>query len=78
MKRIEEIKFYGIDCWNRPIFKSTKYKNFYGSTEILFGIDATEKEVLDKVTENDLSFFGNKFQCEPMGIKCSNLKIIMD
>lgn len=64
----ERIKFVGIDGFNRPIFKSLDKKlHFYGSCYKLFGYDATESEVLSKVNEEDLSYFGNHFNCEPYG-----------
>jgi len=70
------IKFEGIDYWNRPIFKSLETKSRYGSVDILFDYDETEKEVLKKVNEDDLLWFGNSFGCEPMGNQCKNLKIV--
>ena len=65
--KVELIRFKGIDNWNRPIFKSLKYRNYFGSTDKLFGYSATEEEVLEQITEKDLTFFGNSFGCEPMG-----------
>jgi len=62
-----KVKFVGIDDWNRPIFKDDK-KNYYGSTDILFDYDETEGNVLERVEAKDLTFFGNHFGCEPMGI----------
>lgn len=62
-----EIKFVGIDSFNRPIFIS-KNKEYYGCLDKLFGYDATEREVLEKVNEKtDIYWFGSKFDCEPMG-----------
>lgn len=73
----ENIKFVGIDYWNRPVFKSLdKRMQFYGSVHKLFPAGATETEVLEKVTEKDLCFFGNKFNCEPWGTPTGELKII--
>jgi hypothetical protein len=64
----EQVQFYGVDCWGRPVFRSLKFKeNFFGSVNILFGDYATEDEVLEKVKAKDLLFFGNTFGCEPMG-----------
>ena len=70
----EYIKFVGIDSFNRPIFRGYG-RNHFGSTDILFSYDATEKEVLEKVTEKNLTYFGSKFDCEPMGDDAGNIKI---
>ena len=73
----EKIKYVGIDGWNRPVFKSLdKARHFYGSVHKLFSYDATEKEVLDSVTVDDLCYFGSKFDCEPYGSMVSNLEIV--
>ena len=61
-----KVKYVNIDDWNRPIFKD-KLGNYFGATDILFPYQESEGEVLKKVTEKDLTFFGRKFNCEPMG-----------
>ncbi|MBY7854403.1 hypothetical protein KW429_11905 [Vibrio fluvialis] len=61
------IQFVGIDSFNRPIFKSLTDNAFYGSTEKLFSLHASESEVLAKVSVSDLDYFGSSFGCEPMG-----------
>ena len=72
-----EIKFEGIDSWNRPVFKNIKSKSRYGCVFVLFDFYAPEKEVLSKIDEKSLLFFGNKFGCEPLGEKpIEPLKII--
>lgn len=71
----EIVKFKGIDCFNRPVFKSTTTRNHFGSTDILFGYDASEEEVLTVITESDLVYFGSKFDCEPMGTSAGNIEI---
>ena len=64
----ERVCFYGIDGWNRPVFQSLDRKNqFFGSVSTLFDGEATEAEVLAKIDARDLSFFGARFGCEPMG-----------
>jgi len=70
-----EVKFYGIDSWGRPVFKS-KNDQFYGALHKLFDAGATEKEVLEKVEEADLVWFGSEFDCEPFGEPGYWLKII--
>jgi len=64
---MDKVKFYGIDGFNRPVFKSTTSNKYYGSLAILFRGWESEKEVLSKVTANDLCYFGNSFDCEPDG-----------
>lgn len=71
-----QIKFEGIDSWNRPVFKDVNSKKRFGSVNTLFDDDATEEEVLAKITEFDLRYFGTAFCCEPMGNPAYNLQII--
>jgi len=72
----ERVTFTGIDGWNRPVFRSVDFpRNFFGSTDVLFGLEATEAEVLEKVAEHDLTFFGHKFGCEPMGTPAKGIEI---
>ncbi len=72
----KEIKFRGIDGWGRPVFKAVVGNCFYGSTNRLFDDEATEEEVLEKVSEFDLCFFGNHFNCEPMGSSSLGVVIV--
>lgn len=75
----ERVKFKGIDRFNRPVFKSLdKQRRFYGSVHKLFSYDATEKEVLSKVSEDDLCYFGSQFGCEPYGTWVDNLTIVKE
>ncbi len=62
-----DVKFVGIDDWNRPCFKSTKSKLFFGSLDKLFPWGTPEEKVLETVTEEDLLYFGREFDCEPYG-----------
>lgn len=72
----ERVMFVGIDSWNRPVFKSLdKQKHFYGSVHTLFDYEAKEEEVLAKITEDDLCYFGSRFDCEPYGSAVDNLVI---
>lgn len=73
MKKI--VKLIGIDSWNRPIFKWNEGKEYYGSTDKLFSLDASEESILEEVTEEDLTYFGGRFGCEPMGSPATNIKI---
>lgn len=75
----ERIKFAGIDDWNRPVFKSLdKKSHFYGCTYKLFQYWAKESEVLRTVDEDDLCYFGSRFNCEPYGTLVENLKIVRE
>lgn len=67
-KKILKLKFYGIDNFNRPIFKDIENKKFYGSTDKLFNHNANVTEVLSIVDKKDLTYFGKSFNCEPLGI----------
>lgn len=76
MKTIK-IKFAGIDSWNRPVFKSIeKPYSYFGSVMELFNHDATEEQVLEKIDEDDLVYFGGRFNCEPMGSPSGNIEIV--
>ena len=66
-KLMKKIKFEGIDNWNRPVFKAKDSRERFGCIHELFDYDATEMDVLSKVNEEDLCYFGNSFNCEPMG-----------
>lgn len=74
----EKVKFYGIDRFNRPVFKSLDNgkSKFYGDVHNLFSYEATEAEVLAKVTADDLCYFGSRFECEPYGTPVNNLQIV--
>ncbi len=65
------VKFVGVDSFNRPIFKSITDKAYYGSTETLFNSNAQETEVLSEISVTDLTYFGSSFGCEPMGTRPS-------
>ena len=66
MPKTVNVKFVGIDSWNRPVFKDD-LGNYYGSVDKLFDYLDTEETVLSSITEKDLTFFGRSFDCEPMG-----------
>jgi len=66
------LKFIGIDSWNRPIFKDVNNKrDYYGATDILFDYEDTAELVLNKISPEHITFFGNSFNCEPMGTPVS-------
>jgi hypothetical protein len=69
------VRFVNIDSWNRPEFKDA-LGNYYGSLDKLFPREEPEESVLLKVTAEDLTYFGSSFDCEPMGAKVANLRIV--
>lgn len=64
------LRFHGIDSWNRPVFKS-ELGYFYGSTDKLFSFSGTykdtEADIRNEITSDDIEYFGRSFGCEPMG-----------
>jgi hypothetical protein len=75
-EKTELITYWGIDNFNRPVFKSLEYNNFFGCVSKLFSYQESESEVLKQVNESDLMFFGNKFNCEPNGGSTAGIKIV--
>lgn len=65
-----KVKFHGIDGFNRAVFKEVREDKkhfYYGRTFGLFSYHATEQEVLESVKDEELTYFGRSFGCEPMG-----------
>ena len=73
--RIVEIKFEGVDNWNRPIFKDVNSKWRFGDVNNLFSYHHTSlngklKNYLSKCKKDPnfyLQYFGSSFDCEPNG-----------
>jgi len=76
-KFIVNIKFVGVDDWNRPIFKSTTSKDYYGSVAKLFDFDSDPQCVIAYFKDHmdELEFFGTSFGCEPMGGLSANIEL---
>lgn len=53
------LRFLTTDSWGRPVFEGSD-EYFYGSTDIL------TDNPKDLTIEN-ICYFGNSFDCEPMG-----------
>ena len=78
------IKFKGIDDWNRPIYKQVDQPRYFGSCNVLVpstAIPSTNpKDINDyfRLKMQEIEFFGNSFGCEPHGgyIKGIELNII--
>lgn len=75
-KRI--LKFECIDYWNRAVFKQVDTELRFGSVDILFDYGTTGEQVLEKLTENDICFFGVNIDDDPDGrpIKPDRIKLI--
>ena len=71
-----EVQYVGIDSWNRPVFKGDN-NAYYGSTDKLYPVGAAESEVLTNLTVEDLEYFGQEFDCEPMGTRPSQPLVIV-
>lgn len=67
-----DIKFKGIDDWNRPVYEVVGLKAYIGDVENLFDWDAT-KEQVDKffmygTNIKNLVIFGSRFnEGDPLG-----------
>lgn len=75
------IKFVGIDYWNRAIYKIENINVFIGNVNKLFDLNSNKNKVDSycKMHLNQFIIFGNKFDCEPLGTPIKNniiLKII--
>jgi hypothetical protein len=76
------IMFVGIDSWNRPVFKHTKYSFYFGSVAILFpdkekAPNNTPGEISEFFRKNigELEYFGEHFDCEPHGGLPKHIKL---
>ena len=78
--KIITVEFIGIDDWNRPIFKDTNDKRYFGDTENLFDY-FEENNVIDFYSNenklNQLTYFGRSFNCEPLGISLKVLDVTL-
>lgn len=82
VKRIIQVKYKGIDDWSRPIFKDISASNYFGSCNYLFPNRTiaprnADIEIVTFFRENigELEFFGNRFNCEPMGGMPDNVEL---
>lgn len=74
-----DLKFKGIDSFNRPVYKVIDKNIYFGSTNVLF----PNKEIAPNNTPDEINsyfrdnvekieFFGDKFDCEPNGGMAKN------
>lgn len=76
-----EVKFVGIDSWNRPVFKQVDDKKYFGSTCNLYGYGEEEKCIefySNNENLNSLVYFGSSFDCEPMGTLLDQMKVPLE
>jgi hypothetical protein len=60
-----EIKFEGIDYWNRPVFRQVDGDNRFGSVDLLC---SNTDEVKERISADDLVYFGTTFdEDDPQG-----------
>ena len=64
------LKFVGIDSRHRPVFKAIGVDVYCGSIDHLFDRTVPEEDIIaffeDDIADK-LVYFGNKFDCEPIG-----------
>ena len=78
MKKKIQIEFYGIDSWNRPIYKAVNEKKFFGDTFNLFGYneeDEAQEFYLKYDNVKFLTYFGSSFDCEPLGVQLDDTEL---
>lgn len=71
-KRI--LKFKCIDYWSRPVFEDEN-GNLFGNMDVLFPANATGEDVLKKIDESMIYYFGRDIDDDPMGTKIDKNKI---
>lgn len=80
-KLLKEIKFAGIDSWNRIVFHTLDKSEYYGSVTTLYPDSKkfpknTIFDILNYFRHNlsELEYFGTKFDCEPHGGLVDNIE----
>lgn len=71
-----DIKFKGIDDWNRPVFKDVDSNLYFGDVNKLFDWSTPKEEVIKWYKEDNggLEYFGQSFDCEPYGGRSEDWK----
>lgn len=72
-----QIKFRGIDDWNRPVFKNIASNSHYGDVNKLWTDNADPFEIIRYYKEHidQLEYFGTRFGCEPHGGLDKSIKL---
>lgn len=77
---IRHIKFYGLDDFNRPVYKVQEGNYYIGDVDKLFTNET--KEEIDNYFRNNIDklvYFGSSFNEEPDGRPLNkNLQLIID
>jgi len=68
------LKFKCIDDWNRPVFEDSN-GNLFGNMDVLFNWGTPAEEVLKKIDESMIYYFGTSLDDDPMGTKIDKNKI---
>lgn len=71
---IRELKFEGIDWWNRPVFKD-KFGYRFGSVDCLYTANDSVDKIIDDLSDGGIVYFGSSFGCEPDGTRIDKNKI---
>jgi hypothetical protein len=74
------LKFVGIDDWNRPVFKDIDDDFYFGDVNRLWvfrELGENNETILNYYRDNigALEFFGRRFNCEPHGGLASHVKL---
>jgi hypothetical protein len=69
-----QLEYIGVDFWSRPMFQDAK-GNIFGNMDILFNGNATYEEVTERITEDDIYYFGREVDGDPDGTKIDATKI---
>lgn len=65
-----DLKFRGIDDWNRPVFKDIDSSLHFGDVNKLWGWEEAKDGKIEEYYKNSpssLEYFGSSFNCEPHG-----------
>lgn len=63
---MRELKYYGINKWNRPVFKEIGNKKYFGAFSLLFNYNESDNEILRCTKIQDLCYFGTRFDNKPI------------
>lgn len=68
-----DLKFRGIDDWNRAVFKDVDGFAHFGDVNHLWDWNTPKEDVIKHYQEDDggLEYFGISFDCEPTGGRSS-------
>jgi hypothetical protein len=76
-----KLEYIGVDGWDRPIFQDKRFPGwFFGDATNLFESGASRSVVNNYYKTfperiRDITYFGERFGCEPWGLPISKIKI---